>query len=225
MGLTDLASNPHTRHTRFLVIDFETLTPAGRPPEPIEVAAIMLECSAAGELVETARFESLMRPPRDVPVTWRDQTTGITPAMLAAAAPAGAVMARLDRLLPAPEDPTARWPYRLVAHSAGTERTLIFAQREHCGVLAATPLIDSVRLARTALAGLSSHGLSDIASYLGIPLPPNRHRAMADVELTVAVLTELLERGPWRSLHDLERDARVEPKRPKTPTAEQGSLF
>jgi len=225
MGLTDLASDPHISHTRFLVIDFETLTPAGRPPEPVEVAAIMIECSAAGELVETARFESLMRPPHDVPMTWRDQTTGLTPAMLAAAPPAGTVMARLDRLLPAPEDPTARWPYRLVAHSAGTERTLIFAQREHCAVLAATPLIDSLRLARTALAGLSRHGLSDIASHLGIPLPPDRHRAMGDVELTVAVLAELLERGPWRSLHDLERDARVEPKRPTTPTAEQAGLF
>ncbi|MGH3922922.1 MAG: 3'-5' exonuclease [Pseudonocardiaceae bacterium] len=225
MALIDLANDPHTARTRFLVIDFEALTPAGRAPEPVEVAAIMLECAASGELAKTTRFESLMRPPAEVPVTWRDQASGITPAMLADAPPASEVMAALDRLLPAPDNREASWPYRLVAHSAGTERTLIFGQREHCPVLAATPLLDSVRLARAALRGLSRHGLSELARYLQIPIPTGWHRAMADVELTVVVLIRLLEQGPWRSLHDLERDARVEPKRPDTPTAEQDGLF
>ena len=30
--------------TTFIVIDFEALTPAGRSPEPVEVAAIALAC-------------------------------------------------------------------------------------------------------------------------------------------------------------------------------------
>lgn len=225
MALTDIASDRAFVSTRFVVIDFEALTPAGRAPEPVEVAAVVLECSATRELIERTRFESLLRPPADVRTTWRDHAAGITPMMLADAPSAGAVMAALDGLLTAPHDGTARPPCRLVAHNAGTERTLIYGQREHCPVLAATPLLDSVRLARRALPGLTRHGLSDVARGVGIPIPADRHRAMADVELTVMVLTFLLEHGPWRSLHDLERDARMEPKRPDPPRAEQASLF
>jgi DNA polymerase-3 subunit epsilon len=225
MVLTNLCDDVAIARIRFLVIDFEGLTPAGRAPEPIEVAAVRLDWRVPGDLVETARFESLIRPPTDVPVTWRDSAAGITPTMLAHARPASEVMAALDQLLPAPASPRAAWPYRLVAHHAATERTLIFGQREHCQVLAATPLLDTVRLARTALPGLAHHGLSEVARHLGLDIPANRHRAMPDAELTVAVLTGLLARGPWRSLHDLERDARLQPKRPKPAAAKQSTLF
>ena len=54
--------------TTFIVIDFEALTPTGRSPVPVEVAAITLACRD-GELAETARFTELMKPPADVPVT------------------------------------------------------------------------------------------------------------------------------------------------------------
>lgn len=221
MALVDLAADPRFANTRLVVIDFETLTPAGRPPEPIEVAAVILGCGPSAELAQTARFESVMRPPEDVPITWRDQATGLTAATLAGAAPASEVMARLDQLLA--EDPASA--YRLVAHNASTERALIFAQHAHCPVLAATPLLDTVRLARRTLTGLTRHGLDDLAHYWGIPIPPGRHRAMADAELTATLLTRLLDHGPWRSLHDLERDARLEPKQPEAPATDQGSLF
>ncbi|WP_210717363.1 3'-5' exonuclease [Amycolatopsis acididurans] len=224
MSLVDLGGDARMQRTQLLVLDFEGLTPAGRPPEPIEVAATKLEYRN-GTLVEIDRFESLIEPPAGIPVTWRERAVGFTPAMLASAPPAGEVMAALDRLLPAPDDETTSWPYRVVAHGAATERTLIYGQRQHCPNLAATPLLDSVRLARTVLTGLAHHGLSDVARHLGIPIPTDRHRARADVELTVTVLTRLLEQGPWRSLHDLERDARLEPKHPATDAAEQESLF
>ncbi|TKG59147.1 3'-5' exonuclease [Prauserella endophytica] len=224
MSLVDLGGDPRMRRTRLLVLDFEGLTPAGRSPEPIEVAATKLEYRS-GALVEIDRFESLIQPPAGIPVTWRERAVGFTPAMLADAPPAREVMAALDRLLPAPDDETASWPYRVVAHGAATERTLIYGQRQHCPNLAATPLLDNVRLARTVLTGLTHHGLNDVARHLGIPIPADRHRAMADVELTVTVLTRLLELGAWRGLHDLERDARLEPKHPATDPAEQESLF
>lgn len=97
MALTDLARDRRVRRTRLVVIDFEALTPVGRPPEPIEVAAITLGCRLDGTLVELGRFALLMRPPKDVPITARDQETGITPTQLAAAPPASEVMAALDR--------------------------------------------------------------------------------------------------------------------------------
>jgi len=62
----------------FIVIDVEALTPAGRPAEPTEVAAIALGVQD-GQLAELARFEELIRPPAEVPVTAIDQRiTGIT---------------------------------------------------------------------------------------------------------------------------------------------------
>lgn len=73
MALTDIASDRAFVSTRFLVIDFEALTPAGRAPESVEVAAVVLECSATRELIERTRFESLLRPPADVRMTWRDE--------------------------------------------------------------------------------------------------------------------------------------------------------
>ena len=126
----------------FIVIDFEGLTPAGRPPEPVEVAAIALACRG-GQLTETGRFTELMRPPADVPVTGEfTRITAITAGMLSGARPACEVMADLERHLMVPGR------CRLVAHSAPTEAGLLARQRDHCPRLAATPLLDTVRLAK-----------------------------------------------------------------------------
>lgn len=80
-----------------IVIDFEALTPAGRPLEPIEVAALALRHSD-GRWREQARFSALIRPPVDVPVTARcTALTGITAEMLAPARSAQEVLGELDR--------------------------------------------------------------------------------------------------------------------------------
>lgn len=148
--------------TMFLVVDFEGLTPAGRPAEPIEVAALALR-PVGDRLVEVGRFEELMRPPADVPVTARDvQLKGITQQMLSTARPAAEVLARLDARLTAP-------PYRLVAHHASTEAGIIGRRAEHCPVLAATPLLDTLRLAKAVVPGLGSYGLDELLGYYGIP--------------------------------------------------------
>jgi DNA polymerase III subunit epsilon len=143
MALTDLARDPRMLRTRFVVIDFEGLTQAGRSPEPIEVAAVTLLCRPDGTLDELDRFDSLMRPPPDVPVTAWDQSTGITAALLADAPPAGEVMAALDARVIGVAT-AAGHEVRLFAHSAGTERTLIHGKRNHCPGLAATPLLNTV---------------------------------------------------------------------------------
>jgi DNA polymerase III epsilon subunit-like protein len=163
------------RATTYVVIDFEALTPAGRPPEPIEVAAIIGRFTEDGSWKESERFTSLMRPPDDVPITSLDMCPGIAPAVLRDARPQNQVMAELDSRLIRP-------PYRLVAHSAGIEATLIARQRAHCPRLAATPLLCTVRLARKAWPDLPRHSLNACLRKLRIPEPPDRHRALADVE-------------------------------------------
>ncbi|MEU9835896.1 3'-5' exonuclease [Streptosporangium sp. NPDC048047] len=211
----------HLRHT-FVVIDFEALTPAGRPAVPIEVAALALTPKEE-ELVEAWRFQSLMKPPPDVPVTDFDvRQTGITPAMLAVAAEPDDVMARLEAMLTAP-------PYRLVAHHAATEANLIAHQRAHCPALAAVPLLDTVRLARLAYPELHSHALDEVLRFLRIPVPADRHRAMPDVEVTAQVLRRILAENAatrrWPTMHDLDAAAGIPPKRLCVVDGDQEQLF
>ncbi|MEV8100198.1 3'-5' exonuclease [Streptomyces sp. TLI_235] len=209
--------------TTFVVIDFEGLTPAGRPAEPIEVAALALRADG-GQLVEVGRFESLIRPPADVPVTAFDTAqTGITAQMLAAAPTAAEVMARLDGRLSVP-------PYKLVAHHASTEAGMIAHQAGHCPTLASTPLLDTVRLAKAVLPGLGTYRLDNLLSYYGITRPADRHRAMPDVEVTAQLLARLLAdegaAGRWRTLLDLDAAAGLQPKRlSPEPVLEQSALF
>ncbi|MFD7865994.1 PolC-type DNA polymerase III [Streptomyces sp. NPDC059783] len=222
--MEELMRDQRFTKTTIVVIDFEGLTPAGRPAEPIEVAALALRADG-GRLVEAGRFESLIRPPADVPVTPMDTAqTGLTGALLATAPPAAEVMARLDAYLSAP-------PYRLVSHHAHTEAGLIARQARHCPVLAATPLIDTIGLAQAVLPHLGSYRLDNLLAHYGIPRPADRHRAMPDVQVTAQILQLLLAEGcatgRWRTMLELEMAAGLQPKRlaPAVPDAEQSALF
>ncbi|MEU7835034.1 MULTISPECIES: 3'-5' exonuclease [unclassified Nonomuraea] len=196
LGMSDLVG------VTWAVIDFEGLTPASRSPVPIEVAVVAGRLTGDGAWVESGRFTSLMSPPADVPVTaFTTAQSGITAAMLAAAPPADQVMCALDACFVAP-------PYRLVAHSAHTEATLIGGQRRHCPTVAAIPLICTVRMARVVLPELGSHTLDRVASRLGLTIPADRHRALPDAELTAQVFTRLAVEGVradrWRTLLELQ---------------------
>lgn len=144
--MTELADDPWVQRTRFVVIDFEGLTPAGRPPVPIEVAAVTVMLSPTGQFTELDCYESLMAPPPDVPITRFDQASGITKRLLATSA----AMSELDRRVHAAAT-DAGHAVLLVAHHAATERTLLHGQRSHCPRLADTPLLDTVRLARACV--------------------------------------------------------------------------
>jgi DNA polymerase-3 subunit epsilon len=217
----DLFDNLEHQKITLVVIDFEAATPAGRLAEPIEVAAIALVVRG-GRLVEDGRFEALIRPPEDVPLTARDLAHGITEDELQAAAPAAQVLGELDRLLTTP-------PYRLVAQHASVERNLIAPQHQHCPTLATTPLLDTVRLARRAVPGLASYGLDALLAYYSIPRPAQRHRAMPDVVVTAEVLRRLLADGSaaghWNALQHLDAIAGIPPKRQPRDGAIQDALF
>ncbi|TDC08095.1 3'-5' exonuclease [Nonomuraea longispora] len=209
------------RHT-YLVVDFEGLTPAGRPAVPVEVAVLALAVAGDG-LSPLWSFESLIAPPAEVPVTSSDvRMTGITASMLATAAGPERVMADLDRRLTTP-------PYRLVAHHAPTEAGLIAHQRRHCPVLAAVPLLDTVRLARALYPELPSHRLDGLMRYLRIEPPGRRHRAMPDVQVTARVFELLMAEGGrtgrWCTLFDLDRVGGLAPKRLASPVGVQVGLF
>jgi DNA polymerase III epsilon subunit-like protein len=198
------------RHCSGARINFETTTPKGYRPEPIEVAVISLNFQA-GQLTKTARFTELMQPPLHAPVTPFDiDQTGITPAMVADKPPAAQVLAKLDASLTAPG------PALLVAHHAPVEAGAIHDYREHCPNLAVTHLLDTVKMAKVVHPDLPSHGLDSLMIALGIPRPADRHRAMADVGVTVDLFQRLLvageKAGCWHSLREVRKLAGLTPK-------------
>jgi DNA polymerase III epsilon subunit-like protein len=196
--------------TTFHVIDFEGTTPRGYRPEPIEVAIISLRVQS-GLFIETARFAELMKPPPHAPITPFDTgQTGITPQMVANRPSAAEVMAKFDALL------TPAAPALLVAHHASVEAGFLHDYRDHCPNLAATHLLDTVRLAKAVYPGLPSYGLDALMTALTIPRPAGRHRAMPDAEVTVELLRRLLgdgaRAGLWATLHQVRKVAGLEPK-------------
>jgi DNA polymerase-3 subunit epsilon len=201
--MDSLTKDPEFGAATFIVIDFETTTPARYRPEPIEVAALSLHVRDGSLAHAGIRFQSLIRPPAHAPITSFDsQQTGITAAMTASEPDGGSVLASLDaRLSPAPAV--------LVAHNAPTEAGILYDYRAACPRLATTAFLDTVKLARCAYPGLTSHSLDALLHHLQIRVPPGRHRAMPDVELTAALFARILTDGPatgkWRTLADLRR--------------------
>ncbi len=79
-----LSQDPEFRATTFVVIDFETTTPSGARPEPIDVAALWLHARDGVPVRTGRRFQALIRPPAHAPVSASDTyQTGITPVMVA----------------------------------------------------------------------------------------------------------------------------------------------
>ncbi|GGO42567.1 hypothetical protein GCM10012287_03750 [Streptomyces daqingensis] len=197
-----IADDPGFREVHFLVVDFEATTPAGHPPEPVEVAALGLRHrERSGPQPSGFRWEALMRPPARAPLTPRATAhTGIRPEQLAGEPPAEVVLRRLDEQVPP-------GPAVLVAHSAPVEAGIVHRYRTACPRLARLPVLDTIRMAKSALPGLSSYGLDALLDHTGLPRPSRRHRAMPDVEATARLfqllLAELARAAKVRSLTEL----------------------
>jgi DNA polymerase-3 subunit epsilon len=201
-----------------VVLDFEGTTPRGHSPEPIEVAAIALRRD--GDRWHRAwSFEELMKPPDHAPVTgFEAAQTGITAAMLAGRPGAGAVLAQFDTRLSAD-------PHLLVAHNAVTEGGMIYRYRDHCPALASTHLLDTVKLSRALLPDAPGHGLDALIDHLRLPRPARRHRAMPDVEATVALFQHLIDTAAERGLRSLANIVRCCGAVAKATLPVQDSIF
>jgi len=65
-----------------------------------------------------------------------------------------------------------------------------------------TPAVDTLKMARELLPYLSNHKLAYLARSLGVVVDQT-HRAMADVEITVAVFLRLMEMAGDKNLQDV----------------------
>src|SRR5258707_15877696 len=115
---------PLVRDPTFVVVDFETVTPRGRPPEPLELAAVRL---LPGLVLDPAfQFSRLIRPPDDAPLTTFDtQQTGIGAHDIADAPDAATVLRQFDACL-GQEHPL------LVAHNARYEAAIFQRFAPYC---------------------------------------------------------------------------------------------
>lgn len=199
----------------FVVLDFETVTPKGRPPEPIELAALRI---LPGLTVDAEfRFDRLIKPPAGAPITPFDTAqTGITAQNVAGAPDASSVLQEFDWSL-------RGMPCVLVAQNARYEASILQRFSADCPVAAASTMLDTVGLAKHLCPDLPNHKLDTLARHFSIPIPVQRHRALPDVELTVHVLLALLLRpGAPKTLAELRRVAGIN----RPPQREmQASLF
>ncbi|MEU2940939.1 3'-5' exonuclease [Nocardiopsis alba] len=215
-----LTDDPDFLATTYVVIDFEATTPAGRPAQPIEVAALALRYEQ-GDWVEAGRFASLIRPPEFAPVTrFNTLHSGLTSEHLASAPTPAEALGALDRRF------TADSRYLLVAQHAATEAGLLYNQREHCPVAARIDLLDTIPLARRMVPGLPDYRLDTLLGHYSIPLPADRHRAAADVRVTARVFRRLIEDADREGdIRDLAELVRVAGRKSKVDRPAQGELF
>ncbi|MDH6133825.1 DNA polymerase-3 subunit epsilon [Kitasatospora sp. MAA4] len=215
-----LTDDPAFRAMTFVVIDFETTTPTGHPPQPIEVAARALRHENGG-WAQRGTSASLIRPPAFAPVTPADTAqTGLTAEQLRQAPTPAEALGVLDRRF------TVGTPYLLVAQHAATEANVIYNQREHCPALARIDFLDTIPLAKHLIPGLPNYKLDTLLAHFSIQQPADRHRAYADVDVTAQVFLRLVTLADESEhLSDLTALVKTAGRTAKCNRPAQGGLF
>jgi DNA polymerase-3 subunit epsilon len=159
------------------VIDFETTGSApGQGARATEVAIVLVE---GGQVV--GQFQSLMNAGVPVP-PFITQLTGISNAMVAAAPPACEVMAQALRFVGSTP---------MVAHNAPFDRGFWQAELARAGCEAAQPFACTVRLSRRLYPQAPNHQLGTLARFHRLPSAGRAHRALADAQVTAALLLRI----------------------------------
>ncbi len=167
-----------------VVVDLETTGQRQEEGGITEIGAVRL-CGRR----EVGRFETLVDPGRPIP-PYVVRLTGISDAMVADAPP-------IDDVLPAFLE-FAEGAV-LVAHNAAFDITLLDREsRRLLGRPLGAPSLCTLKLARRLMPELTRASLDALASHFRLA-KASRHRALADAELTVAVLFRMwapaVERG------------------------------
>lgn len=161
----------------WIVFDTECATARGAP-HLLEIGAVRI---VEGEAAE--HFQALVRPevPVDSEVT---EVHGIDDAMVRDARPAPEVIADFVRFIG--DD----W---LVAHDARRDALVLgFEAARHALELPATPIVDTLTLARRCVPDAADHRLETLAAHFDIDIDA-QHRALPDAVTCWRVLEECLE--------------------------------
>lgn len=172
------------KDTEFLVIDFETITPKGRPPEPIEVGILRIK---ENKIDKDASIDWLIKPPDGLHLTYFDTLqTGIKEKDLEHGIEA-------DRAMKIIDNSCNKKNYVFIAQNAKYEANILSHYTDECEEIAKTPIIDTILMAKQVLPNLENYKLDTLAKKFEIPIPKDRHRALADCYLTAEVFLRLIE--------------------------------
>lgn len=81
----------------------------------------------------------------------------------------------------------------LVAHNASFDASVIGLElTRHRLPAPANPILDSLKMARRCYPG-NAHSLDALVDLLGLPVPPERHRAFADADVVRHLLRKLID--------------------------------
>lgn len=202
---------------KFLVIDFETTTPKGYPPEPIELGLVRVDGT---QIDSSAQKSWFIKPPVHAPLTSFDTSqTGITSKDLINAKSSGEIFDILEKIC-------GKQDYVFVAQNAKYERSVCERFYERRPSLAGRRFIDTILLAKHILPNLPNFKLDTLAKTLGIQIPPDRHRALADCIITAQVLSRLLSQSELTDINQLFSIAEVKEQKEILPHKnEQLTLF
>lgn len=168
------------KKTEFVVFDVETtgLSPTGGD-RIIEIAAIRIK-----EGRVTGEFYSLVNPKRALSAQ-ATLVNQITQDMIADAPDATVVLPQLIEFIGGScvAGHNVRFDLGFVAYELA-----LIGRRIQEG----TPVVDTLKMSRELLPYLSNHKLAYIARSLGVNVGET-HRAMADVKLTAAILSRLMD--------------------------------
>ena len=166
--------------TEFVIFDVETtgLSPIDGD-RIVEIAAVKVK----GALV-VDKFYSLINPQRTIP-SQATQVNNITEDMVAKAPVSADILPEMIHFIGGA---------CVAGHNVRFDLNFLCYELALIGrrLNDQTPAVDTLKMARDLLPYLSNHKLAYLARSLGVVVDQT-HRAMADVELTVAVFLRLME--------------------------------
>jgi len=177
------------KDTTFAVLDIETT--GGKPPQEhiTEIAILRLD----GHGRELARFSTLVNPRKKIP-PYVVRHTGISDTMVGSAPPIEEVLPKILQFLEG---------NIVVVHDSFADMQFLDydCDRLYNGLLA-LPLLNTQHLAERLCSDLGGLGLSRVAGHLGIVIG-ERHRALADAELTGQVLACFLPKVNEQTIYEV----------------------
>ena len=183
-GIICMIANKLVKETEFLVIDFETITPKGRSPEPIELGIQKIDGYKTDINASVSWF---IQPPEGLHITkFGGIQTGIKDSDLVGKQSIDQVMKRVN-------SSCMKRDYVFIAQNAKYEANILSHHTEKYQGIGKTPIIDTILLAKHVLPNLPNYKLDTLAHALNLTIPEDRHRALADCILTAYVFLRLLE--------------------------------
>ncbi|MBR4270730.1 MAG: 3'-5' exonuclease [Clostridia bacterium] len=167
----------------FMVIDFETVTPKGVPPEPIQLGLVQIEKL---EVVSQKQKSWFIKPPAFAPLTSFDTAqTGITNKDLENAKSSLEIFDILDKIC-------SLHDYIFIAQNANYEFSICRRFYENRENLSKVKFIDTIKLAKLVFPKEKTYKLDHLAALLDIDISAGRHTALVDCRITGEVFNKLV---------------------------------